>query len=314
MRKYRSPSQVNDLMKAAAAARSAGATLKDAAAQLGVSVPYLHTLLAKADGQALLDDPVSRADKHRDEIVSMYRQTAELPNAVEMIADALVIPQAHVYKLLVEAGEIIPKRQQNINARIEVAIEIVRLYNEEGKSVPEIAMLKNISVPSVYKILQYNLVQLRSKRHQSSLDAAQLYQDGLSVVQIAKQLDMSPSNVYPLLYEAGIDPRKTRQSKKEIEAKKIIELYFDSHLNIADIAHVFGHTETTIWAIVKEEQERRDGQTAVSEIDALYPDDGAERTFTEVAMPAELDELYPDPPEVQAKIRELNEHENDMSV
>lgn len=121
---------------------------------------------------------------------------------------------------------------------------------DDGKSITEICNITELSVSVVEKcVYKYrNSAEINKKKYQQIYDEVhRLYNEGHKKYHISKILKISPSTVdrYLTNYSNPYKELNFKKVTKEIE-NKIIELYFEEHRSVKEIADLFYLSENTV--------------------------------------------------------------------
>lgn len=282
------------------------------AKELRISTAYVYRLL-QDNPDLLEEEQAKRNAKKAENVVRMYQTVSEPTNdTVLSIAEDQEIAPIDVRRFLTEAGLFVPQPEPPVKKESAYDADIATLI-KEGLTVGAISARLGLSTARIYAIMREKGLKVPSKHKERVAYALALYNEGKSVREIATLLRIVYTNVYPLLYEAGVDVSKNREAAQVSFEQRVIELYFgEIKMKQSEVARALNTSEQRIYPIIQRETDRRKGASIIAEIDELFPDPVRQKSIT-----AEIDELYPDPPEL-GPIGDINEttgeDENNMRV
>lgn len=135
--------------------------------------------------------------------------------------------------------------------------EIVRLYQDEEMTAPEIASQCNIGSTTVYRALERNGInrsqerywsRVRALREDQESEAITMYRDGQGLESIAEYFGCGSHAIVKILRRHGVKVRSVGNQYKIVpddEKKRIAELY-NSGLSQTKVGEIMGLSQATI--------------------------------------------------------------------
>lgn len=144
----------------------------------------------------------------------------------------------------------------------EIEQEIVRLYQEAGRTAPEIADQFEIGSTTVYRALERNGIErsqerywkrVRALREDQESQVIQMYEDGHALESIAERFDCGSHAIAKIMRRHGVKVRSVGGQNKVIpddESEQIIRLY-RSGMSQTKVGEIVGLSQPVVGRVLK---------------------------------------------------------------
>ena len=239
--------------------------VKEIAKKLNVSVVTIRTYIKELKEEGKVQN--NGKEERKEEALELYNQGLEIKEISKRLNVTAVTINTYI-KELIEEGRI--EERKNLKQRKKE--EVLRLYNQ-GIETKEIAKKLNLAYSTIHRYIreleEEGSIQRRKNLKQRKREERilELYNQGIEIVEIAKELDVSGATVYRYIKELKEEGRiqksetvRKRSAKKEENKERTLELY-NQGIEIEEIAKRLDMAVVTIYRYIKELKEEGKIQT-----------------------------------------------------